>query len=418
MKILHVNISDSIGGASKAAYRLHKSLRKIGVDSHMLVFNKDTDDNTVISLKNKKQKIFLEIRRYIENKILNRYSHRVRIIFSLSLLRNRHLIKKINNINPDIVHLHWVNGGLLGIIDLLKIKRKIVWSMHDNWIISGGCHIKWDCEKYKTICSECPILKSKKKHDLSKLIFILKRSVYNKINNITFIALSSWLYNCSKKSLLLKEKNIIHLPNPINTKFFKKIDKKNARKICNLELKCKIILFGAMNATSDRNKGFNILYKALETLNCNKSNKIELVVFGSSDSNNNDIYKFKTHFFGELHDDISLVTLYNSADVVVVPSLQENLSNVIMESMSCGVPVVAFNIGGNSDLIDHCINGYLAQPYNAADLANGILWIINNSDYKTLSDNAQRKIIDNFQDETVAKRYNNLYSNLKNDIYN
>jgi glycosyltransferase involved in cell wall biosynthesis len=73
---------------------------------------------------------------------------------------------------------------------------------------------------------------------------------------------------------------------------------------------------------------------------------------------------------------------------------------------------------GNSDLIDHCINGYLAQPYNAADLANGILWIINNSDYKTLSDNAQRKIIDNFQDETVAKRYNNLYSNLKNDIYN
>jgi glycosyltransferase involved in cell wall biosynthesis len=262
VKILHVNISDSIGGASKAAYRLHKSLIKIGVDSHMLVFNKDTDDNTVISLKNKKQKIFLEIRRYIENKILNRYSHRVRIIFSLSLLRNRHLIKKINNINPDIVHLHWVNGGLLGIIDLLKIKRKIVWSMHDNWIISGGCHIKWDCEKYKTICSECPILKSKKKHDLSKLIFILKRSVYNKINNITFIALSSWLYNCSKKSLLLKEKNIIHLPNPINTKFFKKIDKKNARKICNLELKCKIILFGAMNATSDRNKGFNILYKA------------------------------------------------------------------------------------------------------------------------------------------------------------
>jgi glycosyltransferase involved in cell wall biosynthesis len=95
-----------------------------------------------------------------------------------------------------------------------------------------------------------------------------------------------------------------------------------------------------MNATSDRNKGFNILYKALETLNCNKSNKIELVVFGSSDSNNNDIYKFKTHFFGELHDDISLVTLYNSADVVVVPSLQENLSNVIMESMSCGVPVI------------------------------------------------------------------------------
>ncbi len=156
-----------------------------------------------------------------------------------------------------------------------------------------------------------------------------------------------------------------------------------------------------MGATSDLRKGFKELSKALQTI---KLDEVEFIVFGSSEPKNPPKFKFKTHYVGRLHDDISLVTLYSAVDIMIVPSLQENLSNAIMESLSCSTPVVAFNIGGNSDMIEHKKNGYLAKPFEPQDLANGIEWILNldNKDYNKLCDNAREKVLKEFDSRTCG----------------
>jgi len=163
---------------------------------------------------------------------------------------------------------------------------------------------------------------------------------------------------------------------------------------------------------SDVNKGFKELSKALRRLT---SKDIEFVVFGSSQPQNAPDFGFKTHYLGHLHDDISLVTLYNAVDVMVVPSLQENLSNAIMESLSCGTPVVAFDIGGNPDMIEHQKNGYLARPYDSEDLAYGIDWVLNYENYDELCGNAREKVLKEFDSKVVAKKYIELYKQVISD---
>lgn len=168
----------------------------------------------------------------------------------------------------------------------------------------------------------------------------------------------------------------------------------------------KIILFGANSATSDINKGFKELVAALSLL---ETKDVELAIFGSSEPEKSQNFGFKTHYLGHLHDDASLVTLYSAVDVMVVPSLQENLSNAIMESLACGAPVVAFDIGGNSDMIDHKENGYLAKPFESQDLAKGIDWVLQNEKYQQISHNAREKVVQCFDSGLIAEKYIELY---------
>ena len=412
MKILIVNTSDINGGAARATYRLHKSLLNSGVDSQMLVQDKHSDDYTVIGPGTKIKKAIAKIRPTLDQLPVTRYKKRTKIIFSPAWLPFSGIVNRINEINPDIVHLHWIAGGMLRIEDLTKIKKPIVWSLHDNWAFTGGCHIKLDCDKYKNKCGKCPILKSAQENDLSRSIWTRKKKVFDKLDNLTIVGLSKWIANCTKESSLLKNKKIINLPNPIDTDIFKPFNKIEARKLWNLPKDKRIVLFGAMNATGDPLKGFKELSESLHKIS---KRDIELVVFGSSEPKESQNFGFRTHYLGTLHDDVSLVTLYSAADVVIVPSLQENLSNVIMESLACGTPVVAFNIGGNSDMIENKINGYLAKPFDTNDLAYGIEWILNTPNYDELRRSARKKVVQEFDSRIVVKKYIELYQEvLKN----
>ena len=413
MKILIVNTSDIEGGAARAAYRLHKALRSQGVDSQMLVQNKSSDDYTVIAEKDKVKKTLNKLRPFFDSIPVRFYKNRTKTLFSSSWLPFSNIVNKINEINPDIVHLHWICGGMLKIEDLKKIKKPIVWTLHDNWAFTGGCHIKWDCDKYKDICGACPVLSSNKEYDLSRRVWERKNKTFKKLNNIMIVCPSRWLTNLSKESRLLGDKEHINIPNLIDTNSFKPFDKDRAKGLWNLPKDKRLILFGAMNATSDINKGFNILMEALNLL---KIDNVEFVVFGSCKPKNPPDFKFKSHYVGHLNDDISLVTLYNTVDVMVVPSIQENLSNAIMENLACGTPVVAFDIGGNGDMIEHKINGYLAKPYESKDLAEGIEWVLNLPihDYDKLCENARRKVVEEFDSKIVVKKYIDLYREILN----
>jgi glycosyltransferase involved in cell wall biosynthesis len=410
MKILIVSTSDTQGGASKAAYRLHKALLKAEIDSLMLVQDKRTDEHTIIGPETKIQKSFAKIRPYLDQLPLKKYKNRTQTLFSPAWLPFSGIIDKINKVNPDIVHLHWICNGLMRIEDIAEIKTPIVWSLHDMWAFTGGCHYDEGCGFYTKECGYCKVLGSNNKNDLSMKAFKRKQKTFTRKKDITIIGLSNWLLNCSKSSTLLSSKNHINLPNPIDTNFFKIIDKKVSRRLWNLPDNKKLILFGAISADSDPRKGFEKLRESLQKLE--DKNSIELVVFGSSELKSSQNFGFNTHCLEYLHDDASLITLYNAVDVIVVPSLQENLSNIIMESLSCGLPVVAFNIGGNNDIIEHKQNGYLAKPFECEDLAHGIEWILNNPNCNELSRNAREKIVKEFDSAIVAKKYIKLYEKI------
>jgi len=415
LKVLIVNVSDSIGGASKAAYRLHKSLLEEGLDSKMLVRNKRTDDPTVVSVPDSKFEdvYFNTLRPFIDQIPVKFYRNRARIPFSVSWVRSKKTVKKINYLNPDIVHLHWINGGFLSLKDLTKINKPIVWSLHDDWAFTGGCHIKWDCEKFMYKCGACPLLGSSSQIDLSRITWFRKKRTFKKIKNLTIVGLSKWITKNSQNSSLLRNKPHINLPNPIDTFFFKPFDKKEARRLLNLPMEKKLILFGAMNVTKDINKGFHKFIEAVRMLSLEHS---EIVIYGAGNPIDSINLKLKVHYLGLFFDEVSMVALYNACDVLVVPSLQENLSNTIMESLSCGTPVVAFDTGGNSDLIDHKKNGYLADSYDVRDLAIGIKWILSlpEKDYKKVSQNAREKIIKNYNSKLIAKKYIELYKKIIN----
>lgn len=411
MKILIVNTFDIQGGAARAAYRLHKSLLDSGVNSKMLVQSKISDDSTVIGPATKTQKAVVKIRSILDSLPLKLYKERSETRFSISWVPSSNIINQINQINPDIVHLHWINDGMIRIEDLPKINAPIVWSLHDNWVFTGGCHIMWECEKYKKKCGACPRLGSYKENDLSRKIFKRKQKAFAAKKNMTIVGLSTWINECSKNSSLLKNKKHVNLPNPINTNIFKPFDKEKSKELWNLPKDKKIVLYGAMSATSDPNKGFKELSDAMKKL---KDSNIEFVVFGSSKPKNESDIGYKTHYVGSLADNVSLVTLYSAVDVMVVPSLQENLSNVIMESLSCGTPVVGFDIGGNSDMIEHKKNGYLAKPLDSSDLARGIEWVLNCENYDNLLNYSRKKNLNEFDDSLVSKKYIELYKNILN----
>ena len=406
MKVLIINASDINGGAARAAYRLHSSLLNSGIDSQMLVQSKASDDYTVIANETKIQKGLAKLVPTLDAIPTKFYKNRTKTIFSPAWLPSLGLAEHINALNPDVVHLHWINGGMLRIEELAKIKASIVWSLHDMWAFTGGCHYDENCEGYKQQCGHCKVLASEKENDLSLRIHSRKSKAFVKIKNLTIIGLSQWMAKCAKESQLFSNKQVMHLPNPIDTKVFSPFDKSEARKLLNLPKHKKLILFGAMGATSDPRKGFNELSQALTLL---WRDDIELVVFGSSEPKEPQRFKHKTHYLGHLHDDVSLRVLYSAADVMIVPSLQENLSNAIMESLACGTPVVGFDVGGNSDLIEHQINGYLAQPFDISDLAKGIDWVLNAENYTQLCINAREKIVTTFDSRLVAKQYIELY---------
>ncbi|WKN32528.1 glycosyltransferase family 4 protein [Porifericola rhodea] len=405
LKVLIISTRDKVGGAAKAAYRLHQSFLSSGIDSYMLVLSKTTTEDRILGPEGIKDTILSKVTPSLNSLYLNYISRKKsRRVFSTTYSLYS-ISQKIKKIDPDIVNFHWVGDGFFSMNQLKNINYPIFWTLHDMWPFTGGCHYAMECENYQSKCGKCPALSSNKAHDLSSTLFEHKQNSYGKCN-ITVVALSNWLAECARKSALFNKNDIVVLPNPINTHIYKPLDKTSARKLLNLPVEGRLVLFGAMNQSSPI-KGFNKLVEAVGAL---PKGKLELVILGASQPQEIFEAKHKVHYLGRLVDDISLVAAYSAADVVVVPSIYENLSNVIMESLACGTPVAAFDIGGNSDLITHEENGYLAKPYDTKDLAQGINWIIEKDERRlSLQTNSRNSVLKKYNSKFVAEAYISLF---------
>lgn len=409
MKVIIVNTHDSRGGAARAAYRLHRALQTTGVESQMFVQIKACDDYTVSGPGTVLGRAGAAVRPRLDSLPVMLYKKRRDTLFSSSWIPSLNLVRKINASDADIVHLQWINAGMFRLEDLARIKKPIVWTLHDMWAFTGGCHIDGGCGKYINICGSCPMLGSLNTNDLSTLIFKRKARTFHRLKNMTIVSVSRWLADIAKKSSLLRDKCIVNLPNPINTNDYKPLQKEIARDIVGLASGRKLVLFGAMNSTNNPNKGFSKLIEALLKI---KSNEIELVIFGASKPQNELNLGFPVHYLGWLYDDLSLRIIYSAADVTVVPSLQEAFGQTASESMACGTPVVAFGTSGLLDIVEHKKNGYLAKPFDSDDLAIGIDWTLSHPDRNLLSQNARQKVLDHFEAGKIAHQYIDLYEKI------
>lgn len=411
MKVLMLNTFDIEGGAARAAYRLHHALLEQGTESRMLVQKKHTDAVTILAPETPPQKLKGFLSALLNDQISRIYPHRTQTMFSANWALSGTSVDRINALDADIVHLHWINGGMLRIEDIARIKAPIVWSLHDMWAFTGGCHYDKHCNQYTANCGHCPALGSRHAADLSRRILDRKLEALNQKNDITIVGLSRWLAGEASRSTLFRGRRIEILPNPIDSSQFSPLDQQKARELLGLPKDKQLILFGAMSATTDPRKGFFELRESLAKLDPAEA---ELVVFGSNRPIEPGDILQSAHYLGTVRDDAKLRMLYSAVDVMVVPSRQENLSNTIMEALACGTPVVAFNIGGNVDLVDHLVSGYLANDGDTEDLAAGILWVLKHKSRKTIAENALEKVKTCFDSRKVASMYINLYKDVIN----
>jgi glycosyltransferase involved in cell wall biosynthesis len=360
------------------------------------------------------KKVFSRIRPYYDDAFLFMYKNRKNVNFSIAKAG----ISIINNTNikaADIIHLHWFNRGYLSLFrlkELSNLNKPIIWTLHDMWAFTGGCHYSNGCDRYKNQCGFCPVLNSNREKDISRKTW--KRKVETFMNmNMSIVTCSKWLGKCAESSSLLKMKTVFVIPNTLDTHIFKPIEKNVARNILNLPQDKKFVLFGATSAASEERKGFKYLIESLNLLyqnNVELSKKIEVLVFGASSSNEIEKLPYRIHFLGNLYDEYSLTLCYNAADVFIAPSLEDNLPNTVMEAISCGTPVIAFAVGGIPDMIEHNRNGYLAKPYEPEDLAKGITTLLlNDHILAKMSTNARNKVLYEFNMNKIACSYLDLY---------
>ena len=415
MNLLLLNTADSGGGAAIATYRLHQGLRSIGVDAQLLVRQKRMDDSTVVTETPPKSRLKFRVANYYtqrDEKVSRDSCANGNSLFSPARCPDQ-LAQRIAAMNPDLVHLFWINFGFLRIESLKFFKRPIIWTLHDMWPFTGGCHYDAECGKFRQSCGSCPLLGSATENDLSRSVWGRKQKSWRDAQ-IVVVATSHWLAEMAQASSLFRNRRVEVIPNCIDIGKYKPLDKHAAREAYGLPTDKHLILISAFNVATDKRKGNHFLITALKELEQEGwRGKVELVVIGAPTPDKPPDFGLKTHYMGTFNDEISQVLLYSAADVTVAPSMQENLSNTVMESLACGTPVVAFNIGGMPDLITHQKSGYLARPFEPEDLAAGMKWVLeDNVRREHLSHHARESVVSKYSMQAVAHKYHALYQDI------
>ena len=411
MRVLIVNTSERTGGAAIAANRLMHALNNNGAEAHMLVRDRKTAAAEVVNIPQtwRLKANFLWERGVIW--LANNLSKQN--IFQVDIANCGTDITGMDAFHwADVIHLHWVNQGFLSLDDLDRIMasgKPVVVTLHDQWYFTGICHYSGICEKYKSQCEKCPMLKGQKM-DLAKKVFDRKRTIY-KNRNITFVGCSRWMADLARQSALTQGLTVTNVPNAIDTDVFTPMDKTAARKKFNLPEDMRLLLFGAQRIT-DKRKGFRFLVEACEHIAMHHPtlpDHLGVVVLGGDAESVKEALPLPVYTVNYLSNETDIAQLYNAADLFVTPSLQDNLPNTIVEAMSCGIPCVGFNVGGIPEMINHKQDGYVADYCDSIDFAQGISWCLNEARLPALSATARTTALATYAEAVAAQRYLAIY---------
>ena len=413
MKVLIVNTSEKTGGAAVAAGRLMDALNCNGVKTKMLVAQKQTDDICVASLRRKWRHKwhFLWERLRLFAHLHFRREHLFEVDMACS---GTDITRMLEFREADVIHLHWINQGMLslgGIRRILQSGKPVVWTMHDLWPATSLCHYARGCYRYKNHCDHCPLLPGGgSKGDLSAQVWARKERMLQ-AGNVFFVACSRWLEGEARKSALLKGHSVANVPNAIDTRVFRPVDRAEARRRVGLPGEGRVLLFVSQRVTDER-KGIAYLIESVEKLvgqHPELKSNTSIAILGGHADEVADRLCLPVHALGYVSDERTIVDVYNSADVFVTPSLEDNLPNTIMEAMACGVPCVGFRVGGIPEMIDHQKTGYVAELRSSDDLARGIGWVLCEADRGQLKHDALRKVMLSYSQTSVALRYSEIY---------
>lgn len=321
------------------------------------------------------------------------------------------LLGQINK--PDIINLHWVANFLdyssfFTSVALTTIP--VVWTLHDMNPFTGGCHYDIGCGKYEENCGACPQLGSNDPNDISYKIWRRKHTLFEKIcpELFTIVTPSQWLAEKSRASSLLQKFPVKVIPNGLDIKEFAPRDKKISRKTLGLPPDAKVILF-ISDVVGNKRKGFIYLNKALTEMQ--HLENLFLMISGREGETINTTIPYR--YLGRIADSRMLSMVYSAADVFVVPSLQDNLPNTVLESMACGTPVVGFKVGGLPDMVRYGETGVLAEPENVDSLRNAIVHLITCPDIlAVMSVNCRKVVVEEYSQSVQALKYMALYRHL------
>ncbi|KYC36859.1 glycosyl transferase [Scytonema hofmannii PCC 7110] len=400
MKVLHINQSDTCGGAAIAGYRLHQGLLSQGLDSSLLVSTVETSSKFVAPIT-RKYRIESHIGRltsYLGFNYLNLVS-----TFDIP----KHPFYK----QADILNFHNLHNGYFNYlgIPLLTKNKPAVFTLHDMWSFTGHCTYSYDCDRWKTGCGECPYLNTYPgvSRDNTFLEWKLKDWIYSKAN-LTIVTLSHWLTEQVKQSILNRFP-IHHIPNGIDTEVYRPLEVEQCRSLLRIPSGKKVLMFGAQNLRDTR-KGGNLLLLALQNLPSSLKAETMLLTVGHGGEAISEEVGIPTLNLGYVSSDLLKSIAYSAADLFIFPTLADNLPLMLQESMACGTPMVSFKVGGVPDLVRPGVTGYLAATGGADDFCKGIVELLEDDSLRDrMKQNCRVIALAEYSLELQTQRYIQLY---------
>jgi glycosyltransferase involved in cell wall biosynthesis len=407
VKVVHLAYADGGGGAFKAAHRIHRGVRNLGIESTMLVSRRLSNDPDVLDPPSAAGRIWSQVATYMD--ILPWKVLRMpRDQYSSLAWVGTGVGSRVMELSPDLVQLHWLCAGFMRVEALARLQAPLVWRLADMWALAGAEHHVGDDVRYIEGYTSERRPAHERGPDLNRWVWKRKRKTYARIRDLTIVTPSRWLARCAAQSVLLRDRRIEVIPTGQDTSTFRPIPRETARELLGLPADARLVMTASMGL-GDQSKGVHLLSQALESLT---GHGYQLLLMGGAPRTPPRL-PVAAHWLGRLNDDVSLALAYSAADVFVAPSMVENLPNTVIEAMACGIPCVAFNVGGMSDLIRPDRNGYLAKPFITDDLARGIVSILESGEgYAKLSQEARQTIVDEFSTELQARRYTALYEDV------
>jgi len=408
LRVLHLTVTDQ-GGAGAACVRLHRALRDLGVESRVLVRRKFGSDDSVMQARSR---LHAAWRFRLDRLPLYLYPQKnVFAWWSINWLRGAPGLR-LNNWDPDLIHAHWIGDGYVPLGWLARTQKPIVWTMHDMWPFTGGCHYTRDCERYQTGCGACPQLGSSKPRDMSSSSVARKTAAWSTVRG-TVVAPSQWLGDSARRSAILRNARIEVIPYGLDGNIFKPGSRSDARRQLGLPEGDRIVLVGAMGAVSDERKGFGVLVDALRKCwSAGGTEKWRLLVFGADAGPGLETLGLPVSYCGTVKAEADLARIYQAADVFALPSIQDNLPNTALEALGCGKPIVAFRASGLTGIVRDGRTGWLATPFSADSLATAVRSAIEATYGEEWSQACRAEFERTYAWPGPAKSYMNLYEEM------